>query len=307
MHLAHPGFLALGLVFLLPLALRPQRAWGYASLRLLPARQHAGLAFWCTAGLSGGAILLLLLALARPQRTTLLPQRTITARDIVLTLDLSLSMEGYIPQQDDRLPSVRKMAVAHQAAVEFVTRHTDDRLGFIVFGDEAFGAWPLSTDSTTLQRRLENLDTLLPAPLRGTDVEKGLTKSLDHLQERGQAATRIVLLLTDGLDVIPAAKIEHLLRRLQRENVILYVCGIQIKDDSSIAQLARRTTQGGYFAVNKAEEMARAMAEIERLEKSRILETPGTTTAELYPLFAVPGLVLLLASTVCKSVWCIEV
>jgi Ca-activated chloride channel homolog len=281
-------------------------AWSYSCLRLLPPRQHASLALWCTTGLAVAAVLLLLLALARPQQTITLPQRAIVARDIVLTLDLSLSMEAYIPKQGELLPSLRRLTLAQQAAQDFVTRHQEDRLALIVFGDEAFGAWPLSLDSTTLQRRLEQVDTLLPAQLRGTHVEKALVKSLDHMQVLGQAATRIIVLLTDGLDAIPAARVEHILQRLQREKVTLYVLGIQIKDDSSVAMLARRA-QGRYFAIDQAEAMDAAYTEIERLEKSRVLVTQGSTSQELYAFFAVPGLLLLLALTVCKSVWVVEV
>jgi von Willebrand factor type A domain len=142
--------------------------------------------------------------------------------------------------------------------------------------------------------------------LRGTHVEKALVKSLDHMQVLGQAATRIIVLLTDGLDAIPAARVEHILQRLQREKVTLYVLGIQIKDDSSVAMLARRA-QGRYFAIDQAEAMDAAYTEIERLEKSRVLVTQGSTSQELYAFFAVPGLLLLLALTVCKSVWVVEV
>jgi Ca-activated chloride channel family protein len=201
---------------------------------------------------------------------------------------------------------MRKLALVQQAAQDFVKRHLTDRLGLIVFGDEAFGAWPLSTDSTTLQRRLENLEDLLPAQLRGTHVEKALVKSLDHLHELGQAQTRIVVLLTDGLDNIPAARMEHILQRLQRDNVTLYVFGVLLKEDSSIAVLARRA-RGRYFAIDKAEEMAAALEEIERLEPSKILLSQGSKAVELYAWFTVPGLALLLASVAGKSLWMIKV
>jgi Ca-activated chloride channel family protein len=305
-RLAQPALLTLGMLFLVPFLLRPQRVWHYSGCRLLPSRHRAGFAVWCLAGLTGMAISLLLIALARPQQVTALPQHATVARDIVLTLDLSLSMEGYIPKAGESIPTMRKLALVQQAAQDFVKRHLTDRLGLIVFGDEAFGAWPLSTDSTTLQRRLENLEDLLPAQLRGTHVEKALVKSLDHLHELGQAQTRIVVLLTDGLDNIPAARMEHILQRLQRDNVTLYVFGVLLKEDSSIAVLARRA-RGRYFAIDKAEEMAAALEEIERLEPSKILLSQGSKAVELYAWFTVPGLALLLASVAGKSLWMIKV
>ena len=53
------------------------------------------------AGLSVVTLILLLIALSRPQQPTPLAQPLLQARDIILTLDLSLSMEGQIPGQQD--------------------------------------------------------------------------------------------------------------------------------------------------------------------------------------------------------------
>lgn len=73
--------------------MRPRRAWQYASLTLLPAQARGGWTTWLTTALLGSAFLLLLIALANPQKTTVHSTQTVQARDIVLTLDLSLSME----------------------------------------------------------------------------------------------------------------------------------------------------------------------------------------------------------------------
>jgi Ca-activated chloride channel family protein len=193
-----------------------------------------------------------------------------------------------------------------RATQTFVKRHKNDRLGLIVFGDEAFGVWPLSTDSRTLERRLQQLDTLIPTQLRGTRIETALVKSLNHLQELGQANTKMVVLFTDGLDTIEAGKADRLVQRLQQDNIKLYLLGIQLNDKSSVVSLAHRV-QGRYFEVNKAEELESALQDIEQLEKSSVREAQDIEREELYRRFALAGLVLLLASTVCKSVWVLEV
>jgi Ca-activated chloride channel family protein len=251
------------------------------------------------------ALMLLLVALSRPQQPLSQPQQQWPARDIILTLDLSLSMEGYIPTLTGGRQQ-RKLELAQRAAIEFVQRHSSDRMALVVFGDEAFGVWPLSTDSTTLLRRLQHLDTLLPAQLRGTHIEKALLKSLAHMQELGQSHSKIILLLTDGLDTIEASKAEYILQRLQRDNITLYVLGIQLHDNSSVVSLARRAP-GGYYAIDKVEEMDRALMEIEQLEKTPVSLATAPAYKDVYHYFAFPGLLLLLLAMVCKSMWVLDV
>jgi Ca-activated chloride channel family protein len=303
---AHPAYLAIGLVLCLPYVLRPQRAWHYSSVHLLPAKSRRGFTALSTAAMTLVALTLLLVALLRPQTTVPQVDQPLQARDIILTLDLSLSMEGHMPAQQVGTRHERKLDLVKRTAIDFVQRHVEDRLGLIVFGDEAFGVWPLSSDSTTMLRRLDQLETLLPAQLRGTHVEKALLKSLQHMQELGQSANKIILLLTDGLDTIEPSKAEQILQRLQRQKISLYVLGMQLNDNSSVVRLAQRA-QGGYYAIDKAEEMHRALAEIEQLEKTRLSAAAEVEFEDVYGYFALPGLLLLFLATVCRSVWVLEV
>jgi Ca-activated chloride channel family protein len=258
------------------------------------------------AGLSVVTLSLLLVALSRPQRPAPQAQPLLQARDIILALDLSLSMEGHIPVQQEGMRHQRKLDIVQRAALEFAQRHPSDRLALIVFGDEAFGVWPLSTDSRTLLQRLQHLDSLIPAQLRGTHVEKALLKSLEHMQALGQASSKIILLLTDGLDTIEASNVEQIVQRLQRDKIRLYVLGIQLNENSSVVRLVRRV-QGGYYPIDKAEEMDRALQEIEQLEKTQVFSSQEAEFEEIYRYFAFPGLLLLLLTRLCKSVWVLEV
>ncbi len=165
----------------------------------------------------------------------------------------------------------------------------------IVFGDDAFGVWPLSVDSAVLQQRLERLHTLLPPALRGTHVAKALTRSLDHFAEMEQADSKILLVLTDGLDSIEPAVAEQLVQRLTHSRIKLYVLGMQLNESTSIVKLARRV-EGGYFNINNADELAQALRAIDQQERS-----------DLYPYLVLPAVGLLLISTVCRSTWVWEV
>ena len=303
--LAYPTLLLLGVLLLLPLLVRRQRAWHYSSLLLLHGARPSGLATRLTWGITIAALSLLLIALARPQGGMAQSQQIQEVRDIVLTLDLSLSMDTPIASASGQKYTTR-LDVVQQATLEFVRRRQHDRLALLVFGDETFGAWPLSTDSTTLQYRLQHLRTLLPAPMRGTHVAKALGQSLDYLQIHGQARTKMVLLMTDGLDLLTPETQARLAQRFEQQRVTLYVLGLDLPATSNIMQFIRQAG-AHYFNITKVEELDNAIRDIERLETSYVTVTQPTTRQELYPYFAMPAILLLFVATVLHSTWVVEV
>lgn len=304
-RLDDPLWLLLGGVLLLPVWLRPRRAWSYSSLHLLHGAQSSSFALRLLAAITCGALALLLIALARPQWQDAHAQQVLETRDIVLTLDLSYSMDTSLPDAAGE-KRLRKLDLVRDAALEFLQRRQHDRLALIVFGDEAFGVWPLSTDRNMLQHRLQRLETLLPKTLRGTQIAKGLEKSLDHLQELGQAHSQIVILFTDGLDTFDDDTMQRLVWRLRQRQVMLYLLGIDLREEASIVKLTHRV-KGRYFNINKAEALDQAIRDIDRLERSRVRQLQESNRKELYPFFALPGLVLLLVSSALKSTWVVDV
>jgi Ca-activated chloride channel family protein len=303
--LAHPAYLLVGAFFLVPYAIRRQRALQFSCVRLLHSAQHRNLVTRLVTGLIGLGCVLLLIALARPLKGSEHTQQLVEKRNILLTLDLSLSMEGYLEWRGAGTPPT-KLELVRDAALKFVRQQQHDRLGLIVFGDDAFGVWPLSTDSTVMQQRLQRLDALLPAALRGTYVARAVEKSLDHFAEMEDSASKILLLLTDGLDTIEAAVVERLAQRLTHGEVKLYVLGMGLDESTSIVQLARRV-QGEYFNINNAEELTKALQDIDQQARAKILLNRETESQELYPFFALPGLVMLLLGTLVKATWVWEV
>ncbi|MEE8302667.1 MAG: VWA domain-containing protein [Candidatus Tectomicrobia bacterium] len=301
-RLAHPALLAIGVLLILPYLIRTRRAWLYPSSHLLPSRRGIGFGVILTTSMTIVAFTLLLIALARPQRSEAITHRVTMARDIILVLDLSLSMEGQLATMAGDFERQSKLVVIQEAALAFVQRHPHDRLGLIVFGDEAFGAWPLSTDHATLNRRLHSLDSLLPAKLRGTNLSKALVKSLDHLEALGQSRHKLIVLLTDGLDTIQEEVQEQLRYRLHKHGVHLYVLGIQLPPNASLVQFTDRA-EGHYYDIHKADQLEQALLDVERLEPSNIQLQQEMNDQELFPFFGLPGLVLLLGSMIGKSIW----
>ncbi|MCZ6874388.1 MAG: VWA domain-containing protein [bacterium] len=303
-RLAHPALLAIGVLLILPYLIRTRRVWLYPSSHLLPSRRGVGFGVILTTSMTIVAFILLLIALARPQRSEAITHRVAVARDIILVLDLSLSMEGHLTTTAVAVGNERqsKLVIIQEAALTFVQRHPNDRLGLIVFGDEAFGAWPLSTDHATLNRRLHNLDSLLPTALRGTHLSKALVKSLDHLDALAQSRHKLIVLLTDGLDTIQEEVQEQLRDRFHKHGIHFYVLGIQLPSDASLVQFTDRA-EGRYYDIDKADQLEQALLDVERLEPSEMQIQQETNYQELFPFFGLPGLVLLLGSMIGKSIW----
>lgn len=299
--LAQPGFLALGVVLLLPGLLRYRRVWQYSNTRLLRhAGQRDSLGI-CLNAVTGLGLSLLLIGLAKPLKGLEHVQENLEARDVLLTLDLSLSMEGFLDWDDKEVPPT-KLEIIRDAALAFVRQHEYDRLGLIVFGDDAFGVWPLSMERQILERRLERLESLLPPALRGTHVTKAVERSLDHFEEMEQSDSKILMLFTDGLDSIAPEVVDQLVQRLEQHRIKLYVLGMQLSESTSIVTLARRV-QGGYYNINNAKELAQAMRDIDEQESSSVTINRATERQELYPYFVLPGLILLLISSVVRAAW----
>lgn len=66
-------------------------------------------------------------------------------------------------------------------------------------------------------------------------------------------------------------------------------------------------SQGRYFNITQAEELNHALQAIDRLEASQVTTRHATDYQDWYARFALPGLLLLVVSTVCKSIWVVDV
>ena len=118
-----------------------------------------------TAGLALSGILLVILALARPQRVE--DKREIRSQgyDIILAVDLSGSMLSEDYEKDgERINRLQAIKPVIQA---FIERRPSDRIGVVLFSSKAYTLAPLTTDHAWLARQLERVpEDLLVDELR---------------------------------------------------------------------------------------------------------------------------------------------
>lgn len=253
------------------------------------------------------AIVLLALALARPQRglaVTTLPEEGI---DVVLALDVSGSMSQRTGL-DPRGASSR-LSAAQEVIDQFVSGLAGDRVGLVTFRSRAIVMSPLTLDHVALLRTVESLETgLLPD---GTAIGLGLAEAVNLLRDSA-ARSRVIVLLTDGAN--NAGEVEPLqaARLAEALGIRVYTIGF-LGDaaqfgappvDASTLRLIAEITGAESYGAGTQEELSRAYATVGALERSRVGERHFTSFQELGPWLGTFALALLVAEGALRaSLW----
>ncbi len=151
---------------------------------------------------------LLCVAAARPQQLGDLVQPPQSARDLMLAVDLSGSMDERDIELEGRV--VTRLVAAKAVIADFLERRSGDRVGLIVFGQRAYALTPLTRDLDTVREQLEGTITGLAG--RETAIGDAIGLATKRLQSQ-PAEHRVLILLTDGvntagaLDPIKAAEL----------------------------------------------------------------------------------------------------
>jgi Ca-activated chloride channel family protein len=302
-RLADPFFLLIGLIFL-PFLLKKKGAFlGYPHLPLLEADKASRLLQRLPQVLLIITIALLLLGLARPQWQRVVQRERFLARDIILIVDLSHSMENSVNNTLKATDGRRKIDIAKKAALQFIEKRKNDRIGLLVFGDETFGSWPLTRDLGLISKKLGRLGA---AFYGGTNLVEPFLRAMEHFREMGQSASRILVFLSDGESTIRSMMKEMIITKMKKMGIRLYLLGINLKKENSDILEIVDGIRGRFIPVGSPGELTAAFDEIDRLEPSTIeIETHGESR-ELYPLFVGLGSCLLFILTLLRNTLFIE-
>ncbi|MFH1130826.1 MAG: VWA domain-containing protein [Pseudomonadota bacterium] len=135
------------------------------------------------------ALTLIVLALAHPQTRERGSRIEVEGIDIMLALDLSQSMEAI-----DLLPN--RLEAAKQVVDDFISRRRSDKIGVVVFANEAYTHCPLTLDYSVLRNMLREIRLGL-IDGSATAIGNALGVSLARLR-KSDAKSKVVILLTDG-------------------------------------------------------------------------------------------------------------
>jgi Ca-activated chloride channel family protein len=221
------------------------------------------------------AWLLAVLALAQPRWVEPPLRKTETARDLLLAVDLSQSMEA----RDFTAPDGRRIDRLEAVKLvldEFIARREGDRLGLVVFGDAAYLQAPFTRDLEACRLLLDETRIGMAGPhtVIGDAIGIGI-----RLFEASDARDKVVILLTDGNDSgskVPPEKAAQLAaeRGLTVHTIAIgdpAAGGEDRVDVEALRRIASRTGGRAYLAQDR-ERLAGVYAELDALE-SRELET----------------------------------
>ncbi len=316
---ANPKYFLL-LVLLIPMILwyifrekKSHAVLQFSSLRAFKGMKHAG-RIWMRHvlfALEVLAIVLLVVALARPQSSNSWQTYTSEGIDIVLALDVSGSMlaRDFTP---DRLEA------AKEVATKFILERPQDKIGLVIFAGESFTQCPLTTDQAVLVNLLRDVKSGMIED--GTAIGLGLANAVNRLKD-SPAKSKVVILLTDGVNnrgaVAPATAAE-LARtygiRVYTIGVGTYgeapypvptPFGVQLQNvpveiDEEVLQQIAALTGGKYFRATDNDKLKQIYQEIDQLEKSKIEVKHFSKKNEQYFVFGLAGLCLLIVQVLLR-------
>ncbi len=243
-----------------------------------------------------GALLLLIVGLARPQ--TGLARETLRGRglDMVLAVDISGSMGT-----EDFEPSNR-LTAAKVVMDNFITQRHFDRIGLVVFARDAFQQAPPTLDHDILQVLLEEIQLAPDIGLEdGTAIGEGLAAAANMLRQ-SEARSKIIILLTDGVEeggvLAPVTAAEA----VGSLGIQVYTIGMGQResiDEETLREVAQ-ATGGAYFYAGDTETLQRTYEIIDSLEKTDVEQVRLIDWQDVAALWLVLGLVLLIGEYVLR-------
>lgn len=248
---------------------------------------------------------LVIVALARPQRIHKETKVTADGLDILLALDTSQSMSEADFAIGGR--AVDRLSVAKGVMASFVQARPYDRIGLVLFGEEAFTHVPLTLDHETLNAVLEDVQ-LGVAGGSATAVGTAIAVATKRISEL-DAPSRIVILVTDGRSNAGALSPDEAAEAAAALGVKLYTIGVGADggatllgrlfggggsgiDEVGLTRVAE-LTGGKYFRAKDTRSLQTIYETIDTLEPSTAEVEELSHREELYPWPLIPGLGLL--------------
>lgn len=242
-----------------------------------------------------GCLALLIVALATPYITN--QQNNKLGIDIILAMDISLSMET-----QDMDANKSRLDIVKSVVQEFISQRKDDRMGIVIFGRDAARQCPLTYDHHSLEILLQQIQI---GDIDGekTAIGAGLATSCFAL-ESSQRKTKIVILLTDGVNNISKIPVEQATALAQSMGVKVYCIGVgtpskaflkeyDVQLDEALLQQIAQQTAGTYFYAKDVDALHRIYQTIDQLEKSRY-ETHLVVMDSCYDAYVIWAILILI-------------
>ncbi|VAW74580.1 Aerotolerance protein BatA [hydrothermal vent metagenome] len=240
------------------------------------------------------AWLLLVVAAARPQLIGETVHLPVTGRSLMLAVDISGSMQNEDMQVGGR--QLSRLAAIKRVAGEFIQKRKGDRIGLILFGDQAYLQAPLTFDRSTVNTLLGEAQIGLAG--QKTAIGDAIGLAIKRLRNE-PAQNRVLILLTDGTNTAGSIDPLKATDLAASEGVRIYTIGIgsgemlvrtpfgvqrvtnSDLDETSLKAIADKTG-GRYFRARDTGQLAEIYDLLDRIEPVSEDEQTWRPVDELY-------------------------
>ena len=253
------------------------------------------------------AILLIVVALARPRQA--LDEQKIHSEgiDIVIALDISTSMLAEDLQPKNRLTA------AKEVAREFIEGRVSDRIGLVMFAGEAYTWCPLTLDYNVLSQLMDQVEA--GTVTDGTGIGKAIATGTNRLRS-SDAKSKVLIVLTDGVNNVDQPDPLTAAGAAAQLGVKIYTIGIgtrgmarapvstpagiryqtvQVEIDEELLNKIADMTGGQYFRATTTEGLRDIYQRIDRMEKTDVeVEHIRHYRERFYPFAALALLLLMI-------------
>lgn len=260
-------------------------------------------------------LMLLIFALARPQKGSEVREYSTEGIDIMLVLDISTSMKAV-----DFKPN--RLEAAKTVARKFIDGRHNDRIGLTVFAAESFLQCPLTIDYGVLKELVRQVD-FINEKYDGTAIGIAIANATNRLRE-SQAKSRVMILLSDGRNNAGAIDPRTAAQMAAAFDIKIYTIGagklgqapypvtlpggyvqyqlMDVEIDEELLTAIAQMTGGKYFRATDEKSLSTIYEEISNLEKTEIKVKDFVNYSELYHYFLLPAILLLSFASIMELV-----
>lgn len=256
-------------------------------------------------------LILIVIALGRPQRSNERVEQFTEGIDIILVMDISESMD-----LQDFTPN--RLEASKKTAIDFINGRFGDRIGMVVFAGEAYSLAPLTNDYELLSDLISEISfDMMEA--KGTAIGSAIASATNRMKD-AESASKVLILLSDGesnagnVDPLFAAQLASALDiriytiAVGKDGMVPYGTDFfgrpqmveSYLDETTLREIAK-IGNGQFFRASDGGTLQTIFDEINTLEKTEILENRYKETADYYRVYLFWAMVFFFLWMIAKS------
>ena len=259
------------------------------------------------------SMILIILSLARPQKSNEKVDRWSEGIDIMLVIDISESM-----QIEDFSPN--RLESAKSVAKNFIDGRFQDRIGLVVFSGESYSRCPLTSDYKLLKKYIDEINFDLIST-RGTAIGSAIAIATNRMRE-SKSKTKILILLSDGDNTAGNIDPKTASEIAKAYGIKIYSIAIgkngkvpfgkdyfgrpryveNSLDEKNLRDIAK-ITEGKFYRASNNKSLENIFSEIDKFEKSEIKENRYKNTVDYYQYYLLWGIIFILLFIITKSTY----